>query len=238
MDQIKYLGRVHAAIRSARADGYVPIIFFHGGNEHCPFPAPSKKELYRHFVDIGVGAVIAMHTHCPQGYEMYCGAPIIYSMGNFYFPAPDYPDRPRYKVWHYGYMCRLDFCADPISVEIIPYKQDFDGIHILEGEQKEYFERYLSSISNPIGDDLLLQKYFDAWCVGRKYISGFVKGVSDGWDADIRNMLCCEAHNDVLRTEARIRFEEDERSLAALEALLDDIFELQEMRIPEALINQ
>ena len=40
-----------------------------------------KTELYRHFIDIGAAAVIAMHTHCPQGYEIYNGAPIVYSKG-------------------------------------------------------------------------------------------------------------------------------------------------------------
>ena len=225
------LGMVTAAIQSAISSGYMPIIFFHGGNEYCPFPAPSKKELYRHFVDIGAGAVIAMHTHCPQGYELYRGAPIIYSMGNFYFPAPPYTNKPRYKVWSYGYMSLLTFENGKTAVEIVPYKQDFEGIHILHGREREHFEKYLDTISLPIANDELLQRYFYAWCIKESRPSKLKKrlNLADGNFAHIKNMFCCEAHNDTLRTEATVRFEEKEN---ALTELISDIKQLQEMEIP------
>ena len=108
------LGRVTEAVRAAKARGETPVVFFHGGNEYDPFPSPIKKDLYRHFVDLGAAAVIAMHTHCPQGYEIYRGVPIVYSMGNFFFPAPPYPDRPRNEVWWYGYMSLLSVEGDRV----------------------------------------------------------------------------------------------------------------------------
>ncbi len=225
------LGNVTKEIQSAISNGYTPVIFFHGGNEHCPFPSPTKKELYRHFVDIGAGAVVAMHTHCPQGYEIYRGSPIIYSMGNFYFPAPPYPDRPRYKVWSYGYMSVLSFENQKVELEIIPYKQDFEGVHILCGEERASFETYLNAISLPIANDELLQKYFDAWCIKQNYLSK-IKRWSDleGTHlAGMKNVLCCEAHSDALRGEAIVRFEGRTDAVAEL---ISDIAELQEMKIP------
>ena len=72
------------------------------------FPSPAKTELYRHFVDLGARAVIAMHTHCPQGYEIYNGCPIIYSMGNFFFPLT----RNRISTWDIGYMTMLDITKE------------------------------------------------------------------------------------------------------------------------------
>ena len=221
------LGRVTAAIKGAISDGYMPVVFFHGGNEYLPFPSPAKKELYRHFVDIGAVAVVAMHTHCPQGVEIYEGAPIIYSMGNLYFPAPPYPTRPRNKVWWYGYMSLLSFEEGKTEVEVIPYRQDFDGVHILHGEDKAYFEEYLRFISSPIGDDTLLRKYFDAWCIKQSRLQSLdPQKVSS---ASVKNMFCCEAHNEVLKNEALVRFE---GRAEEAEALIPHITALQEMEIP------
>ena len=230
------LGRVSAAISTARAEGYIPVMFFHGGNEHYPFPSPLKKELYRHFIDLGAGAVVAMHTHCPQGYELYRGAPIVYSMGNFYFPAPSTPQRPRRTVWRYGYMTALSFEKEGTRAEIIPYKQDFDGVHLLTGAELAHFNDYIAAVSAPIGDDALLQDYFDAWCIKRHLNSTLAKYYADEKDrtADVKNTLGCEAHNEVLTNEAKLIFlgrTPDERLLADIEAL-------QAMQIPQSLAKK
>ena len=39
----------------------------------------------REYIDAGADAVIGGHTHCLQGMEFYKGAPIVYSVGNFWF---------------------------------------------------------------------------------------------------------------------------------------------------------
>lgn len=51
--------------------------------------------------------------------------------------------------------------------------------------------------------------------------------------AAIKNLLNCEAHNEVVQTLARVRFEErvDEAS-----SLIPDIEALQEMQIPASLL--
>lgn len=72
-------------------------------------------ELYRHFIDLGAEAVIAMHTHCPQGYEFYNGKPIVYSMGNFFFPHK----KDKEKSWYHGYMSELDISRDGILVRFL-----------------------------------------------------------------------------------------------------------------------
>lgn len=61
------------------------VVYFHGGNENNPFPSPKKNDWYRLWTRLGADAVIAMHTHCPQGHEIYEGKPIVYSMGEFLF---------------------------------------------------------------------------------------------------------------------------------------------------------
>ncbi len=81
------------------------IVVFHGGNEFNPLPSPDTKDRYEFICDMGADAVIAGHTHCPQGYETYNGKPIIYSMGNFLFGNSNRTDHR--DSWYYGYFTIL-----------------------------------------------------------------------------------------------------------------------------------
>ena len=158
------LGLVKKAIKASRSRGALPIIFFHGGNERNPFPSPGKTEMYRNFVDMGAAAVIAMHTHCPQGYEIYEGAPIIYSMGNFYFPKPGL-EHTLLPTWSVGYMCMIDITVSGTELKIIPYKFDTSSHTVLEGDDLDYFLKYLEEITKPIADEKRLRELFDSWCM-------------------------------------------------------------------------
>jgi len=204
------LGRVTKAVQKALMEGCKPIIYFHGGNETNPFPSPGKVELYRHFIDLGAEAVIAMHTHCPQGYEFYNGKPIVYSMGNFFFPHK----KDKEKSWYHGYMSELDISRDGISMEIYPYKFDFDKITLLQGEEKAYFLKYMECLCKPIKDHKELQKWFDAWCASSGYVTRLAEFLpeqfADGHTEEvkaIKNILNCEAHNEVIKNALMLTFE-------------------------------
>lgn len=217
-----HLTRVTKAIFSAKERGQRPIIYFHGGNEYNPFPSPGKVALYRHFIDLGAEAVIAMHTHCPQGYEFYEGHPIVYSMGNFFFPSQN--ERP---TWGVGYMVQLTWDKKGIALEPIPYSFDFDRHEPMEGAQRERFLAYLQELNAPIGDPEALQRYFDGWCMeaGMKYANH----LSIPLDAEparlarLRNNFTCEAHNELVCNTLQILFEqrqeEAKKSLPEIERL-------------------
>ncbi|MBQ6824242.1 MAG: CapA family protein [Clostridia bacterium] len=211
-----HLTRVTRAIRDARKVGARPVIYFHGGNEHNPFPSPGKVALYRHFIDLGAAAVIAMHTHCPQGYEWYEGCPIVYSMGNFFFPSEG--ERP---TWGQGYMALWDTVEN--TLEPLPYTFDFDHHTPMSGAEKEQFLQYLSALNAPIHRPAELQAYFDGWCMiaGRnKYLKNLTDGVIN---ARMKNALSCEAHNELLTNTLKILFEgreaEAERRIPEIEKL-------------------
>ena len=201
------LGLVAGAIKRALLEGAEPIIYFHGGNETNPFPSPAKTELYRHFVDIGARAVIAMHTHCPQGYEVYNGCPIIYSMGNFYFPSDGGDD----ATWNYGYMTMLSIDEDNASVEVIPYTFNFESHTILTGERRQQFMDYLKEITEPISDDAKIEELFEAWCtiIG---IGAYLPHVgfndemyNDPWKVSpVKNIFSCEAHTELMKYTLRL----------------------------------
>jgi len=204
------LYRVSKSICALKEKGYLPIIFFHGGNEGNPFPSPEKVGLYRHFIDIGAKAVIAMHTHCPQGYEMYHDCPIVYSMGNFFFPYNN-----EHKSWYYGYLTQLHINGGKFNIEIHPYKFDFHSHVLLDGAEKDHFMKYIVNISSVIKDEKRLREFFDSWCVLPElhylrellqYSDEMLKKGPRSVMA-MKNILCCEAHNELVRNVFRIMYE-------------------------------
>ena len=197
------LAYITRAIREAQSVGAYPIVYFHGGHEGNPFPSPKRIELYRHLVDMGAAAVIAMHAHCPQGYEMYEGAPIVYGMGNLFFPFPNVK-----SSWYYGYLTALSLSEDGVSLETHPYRFDEEGIFLLTGDDKTRFDAYMAELCAPIGDKAAIAALFDAWCaMPERY--GYYRMLTD-FDVsqleesdrlgtvDLKNNFGCEAHNELL----------------------------------------
>ncbi len=227
------LTRVTRAIRVSRERGELPIIYFHGGNEYNPFPSPAKTDLYRHFIDLGAAAVIAMHTHCPQGAEYYNGAPIIYSMGNFFFPWKE----RQLESWYYGYMTVLDVCDGKISYEIIPYTFDDNCHKLLKGEERVKFMRYFEYISAPLSDPKKIREYFGGWCAkfGIKCLLSRLKYEPEMLDsapskevALLKNLFACEAHNELLTACAKVIYD---GKLEEYSKLIPEIERLQNMEL-------
>ncbi len=205
-----HLGRVSHAIMDARKDGALPIVYFHGGNETNPFPSPGKVDLYRHFIDMGAEAVIAMHTHCPQGFEVYNGKPIVYSMGNFFFPHA----AQKQLSWYYGYMSELNITASGTELTIYPYKFDREKVTMLQGDEKKEFLAYMDILNQPIDKPAELQAWFDSWCMistSAKRLAQFdAELINDGKTADIaafKNLFNCEAHNELIANTMRLVYE-------------------------------
>jgi len=203
-------------IMKVSCENDITIVMVHGGNEYSPIPSPGIIKRYRGYIDAGASAVVAMHTHCPQGYEYYEGRPIIYSLGNFLFDTP-YPDRKKYEkddFWWKGYMAALSISADNIiSIEAIPVDFGPDGTSVKEikGSNAVEFLEYLQYISSLIDCDDEVQKYWNAWCMmkGPWWVSHFnnMDYPFDRNDKDkllsslaLRNGHTCEAHNEIITT--------------------------------------
>jgi poly-gamma-glutamate capsule biosynthesis protein CapA/YwtB (metallophosphatase superfamily) len=146
-------------IQEAKALTDFVIVIVHGGHETYNLPSPRMKETYRFFVDAGADAVIGHHTHCYSGYEVYKGAPIFYSLGNFLFDSKT--TRP--ESWHSGFAVRLFLSKiERPSFEIIPYLQSMHivGVKILHDQEKVNFNNELEKLNAIIQDDNLLEKKF------------------------------------------------------------------------------
>lgn len=73
------------AIKKADAECDILVAYVHWGTENTTVLDEQQKTLAREYIDAGVDAVIGGHTHCLQGMDFYKDAPIVYSVGNFWF---------------------------------------------------------------------------------------------------------------------------------------------------------
>lgn len=72
-------------IRQAKANSDFVVAFVHWGTEGSNRFEEDQSDLAEKFVQAGADAVIGGHTHCLQGITYIDDAPVIYSLGNFWF---------------------------------------------------------------------------------------------------------------------------------------------------------
>jgi poly-gamma-glutamate capsule biosynthesis protein CapA/YwtB (metallophosphatase superfamily) len=76
---------MYSYVKKAVANSDYTIVFIHWNKERMDYPESYAKTMARAFIELGVDAVIGSHSHSLMGMEVYNGAPIFYSMGNFVF---------------------------------------------------------------------------------------------------------------------------------------------------------
>ena len=138
-------------IRRCKEDAEHVIVIVHGGNEFTAYPSVRVVERYRFFVEQGADAVIAHHPHCVQGFEVYRGCPIFYSLGNFLFP----PRKRMGASWHQGFAVSLTLPFTSLDdMELIPYEQSCGSpsLRVLRGEDRTDFLARLQSLSDALSD--------------------------------------------------------------------------------------
>lgn len=78
------------------------ILYVHWGNEYINRPSASQKKFAHWLIDSGFDLIIGMHPHVLQGYEIYNGKRIYYSLGNCVFDMPS-------EQCSFGAIIGLDF---------------------------------------------------------------------------------------------------------------------------------
>lgn len=207
--------RQYYDIVKAKGEADYVIVIVHGGIEGFQYPSPRMVETYRFFVDAGADAVINHHQHCFLGSEVYNGKPIFYGLGNFCF---DWKARAKgSSLWNEGYMVQLEFSGTEVSYKTIPYIQGSDspGIHILDTEEQEKWNRQYDAISNVIKDEKTLQDEYETFVSkndkvyslniqpysSRIMMSMYMRNLlpsllSKRKMSVLLNMLVCESHYD------------------------------------------
>jgi poly-gamma-glutamate capsule biosynthesis protein CapA/YwtB (metallophosphatase superfamily) len=75
------------AIKAAKQQAPIVIVFLHWGVELDRCPQPEDKRLAQSLLDAGASAVVGAHPHVLQGISLPPGKLIAYSIGNFVFYA-------------------------------------------------------------------------------------------------------------------------------------------------------
>ena len=130
--------RVNHDIMEAKKKVDYLFVLPHDGIEYIDVPTPETIARYRDFIEYGADGVIASHPHCPQGWEVYKGKPIYYSLGNFFFNSKKtYDFKANLPHWYEG-LCVLITIADgKLSWESINTinKDDHEDVRVKINEQ-------------------------------------------------------------------------------------------------------
>ncbi|NMH25346.1 CapA family protein [Flavobacterium solisilvae] len=196
------------------------ILIYHGGREHYQLPTPEQRKRFRYFIDSGVDAIVAHHTHCVSGFEYHNKKPIIYSLGNFIF---DYKKKYQKGIWTEGMsvILSLNNKDDNFTIELIPHlqgRENNSAFVLLENKEKEDFLEKVNNLSDKIVNDKV---FFEEW---KKYIKTqerfylpslyiknfllralFMKGILPVYLLKSKhnilalNLTRCEAHSEILK---------------------------------------
>lgn len=126
------------------------IVVYHGGNEYHPLPNPQVKKVFHYLADLGADAVIGHHTHVFSGYEVYKEKPLVYSLGNFFFPYANEP-----KEWYQAILCKLTV-DKTVKLQIIPViqcKESNLNVTFPKPQEKEHILQTIENHSRVIKND-------------------------------------------------------------------------------------
>jgi poly-gamma-glutamate capsule biosynthesis protein CapA/YwtB (metallophosphatase superfamily) len=137
--------RIARRIAALRPDCDLVVASFHWGKELHARPEPYQTEFAHAAIDAGADLVLGHHPHVPQGFELYKGKPVAYSLGNFVFGSRSAQCREGIL-----FVARFD-SAGFAGAEAVPLCVDFRKVlyqpRILRGAERENAIRTLNRIS-------------------------------------------------------------------------------------------
>lgn len=200
-------------ILEAKSNAKYVLMIIHGGHEMYQLPSPRMKKLYRHYVDLGVDAVINHHQHCYSGYEYYKGKPIVYGIGNLCFGSPN----EQISKWNEGYLVNILFCKEDVKINLTPYEQDCNktNARIAVSDDPSFHSR-IKELNDIIADDDLLSVNFNKWIAScyksklslfssyhNRYLNaaasrGYIPRPASRRElVSLLNNIACESHRDI-----------------------------------------
>ncbi len=209
---------IYNAIRKGCELGKQVFIVSHGGSELVSIPPPYLRERYKLWIDYGASAVIGNHPHVVQGYELYKGRPVFYSLGNFIFIENDSFDNFPNTKW--SIVVSLDTSTG--NIQIIPVKSD-SGNTIDVAEDKKRYAEELAWLCELLTPENYLKLYEQtAVELYKTRYSGLP--VTEVKDAEILlHYLRCDAHRSMIECGLVQLIDEfaNSKSTASLEKLYD-----------------
>ncbi len=206
------------AIRKASETADLVLTVIHGGHELNPVPSPRMVKTYRAFAEAGAALVMNIHTHCPEGIEIWNGVPIVYSPGNFFFPWNDPASSRLIAMWWTGYLPKFHCDNKGVyALEIMPYRFDNSRISLLTDVERDQFFAYLHHLSSILQDEAEVNRYFEGWVAQQgTFFLSLLRDHLAAWPIELeqqdavrallppRNCFTCESHNDLITTYLRL----------------------------------
>lgn len=128
----------YAVIAEADRNSDYVIANVHWGVEGTYVYNNSQQSYARGFVAAGADAVIGGHPHRLQGIEFFDGAPVVYSMGNFWFSTGTL----------YTEIVQLQIDGDgELNLRVIPCIQQDLATRMLTEEEIDAFYKFMADIS-------------------------------------------------------------------------------------------
>ena len=145
------VSRARSVIRELKKSCDVVIVVPHGGIEYAAHPSKYCIDAFRELAAEHPDAIVAHHTHVPQGIEICDDVPIFYSLGNYLF----HHMTPLHFRRH-GFLVELKVAKDGLhGFELHPFFIGQEGIELLEGEKRAGFLETIRQVSRPFapGED-------------------------------------------------------------------------------------
>lgn len=146
-------------VRHLPNDAY-KIAYVHWGNEFINYPSSQLKKYAHWLIDIGFDLIIGMHPHILQGYEVYNGRYIFYSLGNFVFDMA-------WEPTHYGAIVSVDFSGSDVTIgtEYIRIEDNYTPVVVPEHEVPDPFRfKTLNSLLSIDGNSeeyhMVINRYY------------------------------------------------------------------------------
>lgn len=127
------------AIKKAKKKADYVIAYVHWGTEYSTELEKAQLHQGKEYINAGADAVVGAHTHCLQGVGYYKGAPIIYSLGNFWFNEKTL----------YTTVLEIDITEDgTLKARMLPCLQKGKETKLLaKASKKKKFVSYVNKIS-------------------------------------------------------------------------------------------
>jgi len=90
---------IHNTVRGEAEQGFLPVIQYHGSREYTDEPTLVTESRLKQSIDDGAVLAIGHHPHIVQGFEIYNGKLIAWSMGNFMFDQFHYATKRSYLLY-------------------------------------------------------------------------------------------------------------------------------------------
>ncbi len=90
---------IRNTVRREKEQGRLPVVQYHGSREYTDEPTLTTESRLKQAIDDGAVLAIGHHPHVVQGFEIYDGRLIAWSMGNFMFDQFHYATKRSYLLY-------------------------------------------------------------------------------------------------------------------------------------------